>query len=97
VIRTLTEKGVPPGSNKIEWDGLDQNGQRVGEGYYSIKVSAVDVNGELFTPSTFLQGKVNGIIYREGSAYLQVAGMEIPLAEINAINEYQEETEEEEI
>ena len=97
VIRTLTEKEVPPGSSKIQWDGLDQNGQRVGDGYYSLKISAVDANGETFTPSTFLQGKVNGIIYRDGAAYLQVNGMDIPLAEINAINEYQEETEEEEI
>ncbi|MCP4607303.1 MAG: hypothetical protein GY845_01130, partial [Planctomycetes bacterium] len=66
-----------------------------------IKISAVDANGDLFSPSTFLQGKVSGIIYREGAAYLQVEGMEIPLSEINAINEYQEEiaeeTEEEEV
>lgn len=97
VVRTLVDKEVPPGSNKIQWDGLDQNGQRVGEGYYAINISAVDANGELFTPSTFLQGKVNGIVYREGSAYLQVEGMEIPLSEINAINEYQEETTEEDV
>lgn len=96
VIRTLVDQEVPPGSNKIMWDGRDQNGQRVAEGYYSISISAVDANGESFTPSTFLQGRVSGIVYREGSAYLQIDGMEIPLAEINEINEYHEETEEEE-
>lgn len=96
VIRTLVDQEVPPGSNKIMWDGRDQNGQRVDEGYYSISISAVDANGESFTPSTFLQGRVSGIVYREGSAYLQIDGMEIPLAEINEINEYHEETEEEE-
>ena len=97
VVRTMTDKEVPPGSNKMKWDGLDQNGKRVGEGYYTINISAVDAAGDLFTPSTFLQGKVDGIVYREGAAYLQVDGMEIPLSAINAINEHVEETEEEEV
>lgn len=97
VVRTLTDKEVPPGGNKMQWDGFDQNGKRVAEGYYTINVSATNANGELFTPSTFLQGKVDGIVYREGAAYLQVNGMEIPLSEINSINEYQEKTEEEEV
>ncbi len=97
VVRTLTDKEVPPGSNKMKWDGLDQNGQRVGEGYYTINISAVDAAGDLFTPLTFLQGKVDGIVYRECAAYLQVGGMEIPLSAINAINEYVEEIEEEEV
>jgi len=97
VVRTMTDKEVPPGSNKMQWDGLDQNGQRVGEGYYTINISAVDAAGDLFTPSTFLQGKVDGIVYREGAAYLQVGGMEIPLSAINAINEYVEAVEEEEV
>lgn len=94
VVRTLTDTGVPPGRNKMEWDGLDQNGQRVGEGYYTLNISAVNAAGDKFTPSTFLQGKVEGIVYREGAAFLQVDGMDIPLSEINSINEYQEETEE---
>jgi flagellar basal-body rod modification protein FlgD len=91
VIRTLADSEVPPGANRIVWDGLDQNGQRMGEGYYTIKVSAVNAAGETFTPSTFLQGKVNGITYRDGAAFLQVDGMEIPLSEINSITEYTEE------
>ena len=96
VVRTITEKDVPPGKSSITWDGLDQNGQRMGPGYYSIKINAIDANGDAFTPSTFLQGKVTGIIYREGSAYLQVDGMEIPLSAVNSINEYVEKVDGEE-
>jgi len=90
VIRTLTDDEVPPGANRIVWDGLDQNGKRMTEGYYTIEVSAINADGEVFTPSTFLQGRVNGIVYREGAAYLQVDGLEIPLSEINSITEYVE-------
>ena len=93
LIRTLSEKGIAPGSNSIKWDGLDQNGNRMDEGYYSIKVSAINAAGEIFTPTTYLQGKVTGIVYHQGSAYLQVEGMEIPLAQINAISEFTEEDE----
>jgi len=33
------------------------------------------------------------VVYRDGSAYLQVNGMEIPLAEVSAIYETKEEGE----
>jgi len=91
LVRSLTGEAFAPGTNHLVWDGLDQNGTRLPAGYYSVAVTAYDANGDAFEPSTFLQGKVEGISYLNGSAYLKVEGLEIPLADVSSINEYREE------
>ena len=91
VIRTLTQEDIAAGSNTIEWDGKDDNGERAAKGFYTVSVTATNGDGEDFTPSTFIEGRVNGVVYRDGSAYLQVNGMEIPLADVTSIEEIIEE------
>jgi len=93
VVRTLTMEEAPAGTNSIPWDGRDESGQRVPQGYYTIEVSAVDASGESFTPSTFVEGKVTGVVYRDGSAYLHINGLEIPLADVTSIYDADYETE----
>jgi flagellar basal-body rod modification protein FlgD len=93
VVRTLTMENVPPGHNSIVWDGKDENGNRLADGFYQFEVSAVDADGGSVTTSTYVEGKVTGVIYRDGSAYLQVDGLEIPLAEVTEIFELNQEGE----
>jgi flagellar basal-body rod modification protein FlgD len=85
VVRTLTEKDIPAGENSIKWDGKDNNGERLDTGYYSISITGYDLSGDSFTPSTFVEGNVNGVVYHDGAAYLQVDGMEIPLGNVSEI------------
>lgn len=91
VVRTITSEAVPPGNNSIIWDGKDTNGNRLAEGTYQIGINGVDAEGNKITPSTYIQGKVTGIVYRSGSAYLQINGMEIALADVTAIYDVREE------
>ncbi|UCD94210.1 MAG: hypothetical protein JSU69_10665 [Candidatus Zixiibacteriota bacterium] len=93
VVRTITLDDIPPGNNSIVWDGKDGNGNRLADGFYQFEVSAVDADGNALAPSTYIEGRVIGIIYRDGSAYLQVNGLEIPLAEVTEIYELNQESE----
>jgi flagellar basal-body rod modification protein FlgD len=86
-VRVLTQDDIPAGTNTITWDGRDSQGNRVTEGYYQVDITAYDAEDQAFSPSTFLQGKVEGVVYRNGSAYLQVEGVELPLSDITAIYE----------
>lgn len=90
IVATLTEEDIPAGNNSMTWDGKNDNGDRLPEGYYNIEITAYDADGGSFTPSVFIQGKVTGVIYHDGAAYLQVNGMEIPLSGINVISEAQD-------
>ncbi len=87
VVATLTQEDVSPGSHTFTWDGKDDLGNRVEEGYYFVEAVATDASGDTFTPDLSLVGTVEAIIYREGLAYLRVQGLEIPLGDITAIGE----------
>lgn len=95
IVRSLTLENVPAGNHTINWDGRDKNGNRVEEGYYNIVITATDANGDSFSPSTYLNGKVSGVVYREGAAFLKVEGVEIPLSDVRGISQSDEDTEDE--
>ncbi len=87
VVRTLTAQDVPPGQSTVNWDGKDEEGKNLSSGYYTVEISGVNGQGADFTPSMFTEGTVTGVIYRDGSAYLQVDGLEIPLSSVVAVGQ----------
>lgn len=86
VVRTLTEVDLPAGVNSLKWDGKDSAGNRAEPGYYTIEITAEDTSGNAITPSTFVSGTVQGVVYHDGSAFLKVNGLEIALADVSAID-----------
>ena len=87
VVRTLTMDELTAGEHTIDWDGRDGNHNRMENGTYTISISATDADGKSLAPSTYIEGRVDGIVYRAGSAYLQIEGLEIALANVEAILE----------
>jgi flagellar basal-body rod modification protein FlgD len=72
-IRTLYPGQKDPGSHAVSWDGLDSNGNKVEDGTYNYEVLANSGTG-FQSVQTTVNGKVDGIIYKDGTAYLQVGG-----------------------
>ena len=87
LVANLTESDLAPGKHSFEWDGNDQNGNRVPEGEYAVSVKASDGSGGEFTPKLGMTGVVEAVTYRDGSAYFRVDGMEIPFGDVSAIGE----------
>ncbi|NOY88205.1 MAG: hypothetical protein GXO93_02290 [FCB group bacterium] len=87
VVNTLYQEHVAIGQNTLVWDGTDKMGNAVPEGNYSIEATATDPSGATFKPDMSLAGKVESVIYRNGSAYLRVNGTEVPLGAITAVGE----------
>lgn len=87
VVRTIRKEEVQSGTGSIEWDGNDNFGNRMPEGAYSVSISAISGNGNVFTPKLSLIGRVESISYRGGAAFLKVNGVELPLSDIVAIGE----------
>lgn len=57
VVRNL-EGSIALGRNTVTWDGTDDNGDPVGSGFYSFKVSGVDPSGEDVSIEEFSYGYV---------------------------------------
>lgn len=87
VVARLDASNIEPGVNSIEWDGRDNQGNRVEHGYYTIEASATNGSGQTIQPRLSLIGTVETIVYREGAAFLRVNGTEIPLGDVTAIGQ----------
>lgn len=61
-IRTFTGK-TDEGRHVIEWDGLDNDGQKVKDGGYKIIVTAAGKDGSDVEVLTTAYGKVTGVAY----------------------------------
>jgi flagellar basal-body rod modification protein FlgD len=87
VVRQINENNLDSGDHVIHWDGTDNDGVQVAAGSYTISISAVDANGESFTPDQFVEGEVTGVAYRDGMAMLVIQGQEIPLSNVIEVKE----------
>ncbi len=72
-IRTLYPGQKDVGSHAVSWDGMDSDGKKVEDGTYNYEVVVNDGTG-FQSVQTTVNGKVDGIIYKDGTAYLQVGG-----------------------
>ncbi|MFH2037158.1 MAG: flagellar hook capping FlgD N-terminal domain-containing protein [Candidatus Zixiibacteriota bacterium] len=88
LVRTINEQDFGIGENSMRWDGRDNNGNRLSDGFYTVDISGENADGEKVDVSTYIVGLVKGVSYHDGAAFLNINGLEIPLAMVNQINLY---------
>ena len=84
-----SEDGLPlaEGDHSFTWDGKDEQGDAVADGSYSISVEANDDNGFAVPVQNYLNGRVEGLRFSGGSAYIVIGEMEFSLADVIEIRE----------
>lgn len=87
VVRTITSENSDRGNIVIEWDGLTDNGVHAASGFYTVSADAVDLNGNDFKPGLYVEGRVKGVTYNNGVAYLSIEGQDVPLASVLEVKE----------
>ena len=85
LVATLEDEDVAMGEQSIRWDGKDDLGNRLAEGYYTITAKATTAAGDTFTPTLEICGVVSTIKYRDGAAYVLINGTEVALGDIRAV------------
>ncbi len=83
VVRTLSGNQLEAGIGALSWDGLDNNGEPVGEDeQFTISVSARSADGETVGSTPLRVFQVNGISYEDGVAWLLCGDETVAFADV---------------
>lgn len=85
-VRTVDAGALDSGQQTVSWDGRDQQGNRAPAGHYYFEILAVDAEDRTIAAKTLTRGKVTGVTFRSGNAYLTAAGKEIAIHDIREVS-----------
>jgi flagellar basal-body rod modification protein FlgD len=71
-IRSIEAGLKDAGEHSIGWDGLDNRGNKVGDGLYSIIINAADQTGASVSADVYHTGEVTGVTNQNSIPYLIV-------------------------
>lgn len=82
LVKTVENPKITAGENKLNWDFTDNDGNRVPEGEYEIRVEAVDNKGEDITVNPYIFGLIDGVRFTESGTRLLSGNSEYMLSDI---------------
>ncbi|MFC2131073.1 flagellar hook assembly protein FlgD [Bacteroidota bacterium] len=74
----LTETGLNSGNHSLKWAGEDMKGNVQPKGEYTIVVTAKDSNNSAVSVDTFLDGKIQLMLFRKEGVFFKVNGVDVP-------------------
>ena len=87
IIRALVgDKSV--GTHTLEWDGYDNDGNKMPDGAYKINITAMNDNGSLDVFTTVF-GRATAVANEDDGVYMAIGDVVIKMDDIIAVREYQ--------
>lgn len=86
VVRTVRLGAAEKGTFDYKWDGLDDQGKKLPEGDYKVKVAAADEKGKSIELDQRGRAVVSGVSFANGYPELIVAGKRIKLSDVVEIH-----------
>ncbi|GAV20001.1 flagellar basal-body rod modification protein FlgD [Mariprofundus micogutta] len=84
-VKTMPMANMVAGSNQIVWDGTMDSGAQAPQGYYTVDISALNLNGGTIASSVHRSGVVEAVRFSSGGTELIVGGVSASLNEITEI------------
>lgn len=85
-VRTI-EGETAAGTHPIAWDGKDNLGQIMPDGFYALKIAATDAADQSLSAKIRTTGLVTGVINGDDGLRLTVNGKELPVTAILAVKD----------
>jgi flagellar basal-body rod modification protein FlgD len=86
-VFTSEQIGAADGEQEFTWNGMDQDGEPVGDGEYTIKVELEDGEGNAFVSPVYQMHRVRGVSYENGSIMVMVGDRKIPIENVTEVLE----------
>lgn len=81
-IRTITEDRVEAGEHVFTWDGLDDRGEEVSDGDYTVEVNSITSSGDSTALAVYVYGNVDAVRYEDSGAVLIVGNLTINFGDV---------------
>ena len=78
---------VQPGSQQFNWNGLDNNGNQLPDGNYTLTVTANDAGGQSVAIPTTITGVVSSVDLTQNPPLLQIGGQGYKLNQILSVTQ----------
>ncbi|MEO1172539.1 MAG: flagellar hook capping FlgD N-terminal domain-containing protein [Myxococcota bacterium] len=76
-VKQIEMGSTAAGRNALPWNGLDDEGQPLPAGTYSVDVFATDTNGEELSGNLLVNAPVTGVTYESGAAQLLIGSVRV--------------------
>lgn len=86
-VKTIECGSLDAGEQSIEWDGADDEGNRLSEGSFTFEVMANDANGQEVAAETFMVNNVTGVTFEQGVTYLLAGDLKIAVSNVVEVRE----------
>ncbi len=84
----FTQSGtVQPGSQQFNWNGLDNNGNQLPDGNYTLSISAAGANGQSVAIPTTVTGVVSSVDLTQNPPLLSIGGQGYKLSQILSVTQ----------
>jgi flagellar basal-body rod modification protein FlgD len=85
-INQIESGPLAAGQQQLTWNGRDYLGNQAPDGTYTYEVDAIDQSGNSVSATTYTSGKVTGVDFKDGQAYLQCGTQEILLGNVTQVS-----------
>lgn len=75
------------GKHEMVWDGLDGNGTAAPEGAYTVRITALDAEGNPITSIITVLGRVTGVNLTDGAIRLRMGDVEFPIEKVLTVSQ----------
>ncbi|MDY6880741.1 MAG: flagellar hook capping FlgD N-terminal domain-containing protein [Desulfatiglans sp.] len=87
LVRVLEGGAMGAGTQTMQWDGLNSQGEPMPNGLYRFEVTASDANGDTVNVTTLVSGRVTGVTFKDNVTYLLLDSREIPMGNVIEVTE----------
>ncbi|WP_022697026.1 flagellar hook assembly protein FlgD [Euryhalocaulis caribicus] len=84
-----TEGALESGDHEFVWDGTDNNGDPLEDGVYTMKVTALNEDGDKITARTTVTGRVTGADFTGAEPALLIGDLRVALGSVKDLREAQ--------
>jgi flagellar basal-body rod modification protein FlgD len=83
-VRRESLGGMSSGENQWVWDGRSNNGDRLGDGEYTVEIQAEN-NGDSVDSLVYLEGIASKVRFSGSGVYLSVNNVEVPIGDVEEV------------